>query len=67
MEVYDFIRHKNKTGRTMLLTTREGAKTPETQALIKAITEREGAAPDLYTLNKKGDPIPLYIPEDDKE
>jgi hypothetical protein len=46
--------------RAMLLTTPEGVKTPETQELIKTLTEQyNGVPPALYTINAVGEPIPL--------
>ena len=54
------VKRSERPKRAMLITTPEGVKTPETQELIKTITEQyNGTPPALYTLNAVGEPIPL--------
>lgn len=54
------IKRSERLKRAMLLTTPEGVKTPETQELIRTLTEQyNGVPPALYTLNAVGEPIPL--------
>ncbi len=54
------VKKSERLKRAMLLTTPEGVKTPETQELIKTLTEQyNGVPPALYTLNDVGEPIPL--------
>ena len=54
------VKRSERLKRAMLLTTPEGVKTPETQKLIKRLTEQyNGVPPALYTLNAVGEPIPL--------
>lgn len=54
------VKRSERLKRAMLLTTPEGVKTPETQKLIRTLTEQyNGVSPALYTLNAVGEPIPL--------
>lgn len=54
------VKRKERLKRAMLLTTPEGVKTPETQKLIRTLTEQyNGVPPALYTLNAVGEPILL--------
>lgn len=54
------VKRSERLKRAMLLTTPEGVKTPETQKLIKILTEQyNGVPPALYTLNAVGEPVPL--------